>query len=164
MKEVVAKLTSPEAYKLVGQVEQPFKSVPHLPASWTEFLAKIIPYLVGLSGVLSVIGGLSTLSYAIGFNSTLMWVGSYLSLSPIYLFGSALMQLLSGALSLLAFNYLKSRAMTGWMLLFWNMVLGILNSVLTIVFGPAMGSSLLGAIIGTAIGLYLLFEIKRQYK
>ncbi len=163
MQQVIDRLTSAQAKKFVAQVEQPFKSVPHMPESWTEFLAKIAPYLAGLGGIFGILGGVSTLSYAFNFSSSLMWIDQMVGLSPVYLIITGLLEIVSGVLGIMAYKYLKARSLTGWMLMFWNMMLSLVSSVVAVILGPAFVSSLIGALIGAAIGLYILFEMKREY-
>jgi hypothetical protein len=51
---------------------------------------------------------------------------------------------------------LFARKLSGWNLLFYSDILGLVVSI--------MNGNIVGAIIGTVIGLYILFQIKSYYK
>jgi hypothetical protein len=67
----------------------------------------------------------------------------------------------NSVLLLMAFNPLKNKAMRGWVFLFWSEMLSAVDIVLSLLQGQT--GSLVGGVIGLAIGLYILFEIRGSY-
>jgi hypothetical protein len=156
---MLEQLTSPQAMKLIAQVEQPFKGLPHLPKGLVDFLVGIAPWLVGLGGVLSIIGGLSLLGNTSGMQSN-MWM-QLAGISPAYFLLSGVISLVSGALMLMAFKPLKNKELKGWVYMFWLELINVVQMAVGVAFGA---SSIVGMVIGLAIGFYILFELKPSYK
>ena len=50
---------------------------------------------------------------------------------------------------------LFARKMSGWTLLFYEQLVGFVGSILS--------GSIIGGIIGTLIGLYILFQVRTKY-
>lgn len=154
---VIAKLSSTQAQGYIDSVRAIFKDLPHLPANIREVLAKIIPWLTIVGAVLSAISGALNIFVAVGVTSTDPEV---LPRSDSELIILGLLSLLSAYISFLAFPLLKERNYSGWILLFWSSVLSAVMSLVTLFFGD---TSILGVVLGTAIGFYLTFEIESLY-
>ncbi len=149
------KLTSHEAMDFVKKIEDPFKSLPHLPKGLVEFLVKLAPWLAILGAILGLVAGpLVAIAGSLG---------TLFSLSPsilIWTIVTVVLTLLNSVLLFMAFTPLKERAMKGWMLLFWSNVIGIVEGVVGLFWSQ---SSLISTILGIVIGLYILFEMKPFY-
>lgn len=156
---MLEQLTGPAAMKLISQVEQPFKGLPHLPKGLVDFLVGIAPWLVGLGGILSILAALSSFGAATGVQSS-VWM-QLAGVSPVYFVLTGVVELVSGALMLMAFNPLKAKQLKGWVYMFWLQLINIAQMVIGIAFAS---SSIIGLVIGVAIGMYFLFELKPAYK
>lgn len=158
---MVDKMTGKDATELVKKIETAFKGLPHLPKGVVDFLVAIAPWAVGLAGVMSIVSGLGSLVATGRQNALWMALDRYAGVNSTYFTIAGIFTLVLGALYLMAFSPLKAHKMTGWMYLFWANVLGIIQSVLGVVFGFG---GIVGTVIGAAIGLYFLFEVKPRYK
>jgi len=153
-------LTNQAAVKLMDQVGQPFKSVPHLPKEITNFLVTIIPWLALIGGVTGIIGAITTITggSAVYRMSALVGVGSSYS---TYMIVASVFSLITAALLLMAFTPLKNKAAAGWAFLFWTNVVSIAQNVVSLIIWQG---GILGIIVGVIIGLYLLYEVRPLYK
>jgi hypothetical protein len=150
------KLTDKEAVNFANKVQEPFKSLPHLPKGLVEFFVKIAPWLALLGAVLGLIS--APLVAFVGGLATLF------TLSPLYLVGTvlgALLILLNSVILFMAFKPLKEREMKGWMLLFWSHMIGIAEGLLGLLNNQS--GSFISTVLGIVIGLYFLFEMKPFY-
>ncbi len=131
-----------------------FAKAPALPKSATDVLVQIAPWLALIFGVLGVLASLAA-------------TGLMTALSPMMLLGGgvgaatggivgAVLALVSSVLMLVAFPGLRDRKMAGWKYSFWSEAVSVVSSVVAL--------NLVGAVIGGAIGFYILFQIKSYYK
>lgn len=154
-------LTNDSTKKFISQIEKPFSELPHLPDSWVEFLVKIIPWGVGLSAVFSFFGALSNLRLALGRGVVNRMLQLYGGVSPAYFAMMAVFQALVFILAVKAFTPLRERQLKGWILLFWSNALALLESLVVFFF---LNGSATSMVIGTLLGYYLLFEVKKAYE
>ncbi|MFH1561401.1 MAG: hypothetical protein ABID04_02365 [Patescibacteria group bacterium] len=146
-----------EVKKVIDELEKLFSKLPHLPKGLVNFLVSVLPWLALLGGLFSVAGSLSL----IAGNHMAQFVTSWSGINPVYFRVAGVFQLLTGVLLFLAFKPLKSKDFAGWMYLFWVMVLGLVSSVTGFLFSAG---SVVSLVIGLAIQLYFLFELKPEYK
>jgi len=143
---------------LVATAEETYNRVnpPSLPAALKELLVTFAPWL-------SLLGG------ALGLLVFIPGVLLLLVLSPVAAAGGAgldyvgtiLHLILSAAgavMSILAFSGLRQRTLAGWTMAFWATA-----AYLVAGFVPIGIGSIIGALIGGAIGLYVLFQVKPYY-
>ena len=154
-------LTGKEAQSFVGKFEAVFKGLPHLPKGIIDFIVSISPWLAGLGGIGSIYGGLTGLVFSQRRAGMWQYVRAYSGIGNGYFIATAIFSLLTGALMLMAFTPLKNRKLTGWMYLFWVNILGIIQSLMSMVFGYG---GLMGVLLSAAVGFYILFEVKKSYK
>ena len=100
-------------------------------------LVLLLPFLLVALGIGTVLSPFGGGRYATGFGLV-----ASLSIAQMVLLGMALPGLFA-------------RKMSGWMLLFYEQLLGFVTSV--------VGGSIVGGIIGTLIGLYILFQVRTKY-
>jgi hypothetical protein len=160
MQQVIDSLTSKSVRDMIDTIAPTFKSAPHLPKGFVEFLANIAPWLTGLGGVLGVLSGLSLISSGMGWQASVL--SQFAVVSPAYFLVIGILQLVAAVIMLLAFKPLKDRKVEGWILMFWNMAISVVQSIVAVVFGLGIGS-VIGAAIGLAIGLYVMFEMRGEY-
>ncbi|MBW7955655.1 hypothetical protein H3C66_02880 [Patescibacteria group bacterium] len=157
MADYTEKLTDAKAMGFIDQVGDVFKGLPHLPSSIVDILVKIAPWLALLGGVLGLIAG-----PLIGILGSL---GSIMTLSPYFMFVTIVtmvVTLANSILLLMAFSPLRQQMMRGWVFLFWAQLLSVVDIVLSLLQGQT--ASIVGGLIGLAIGFYILFEIRGSYK
>lgn len=130
-----------------------YNRVPHLPAEWRELLVKIAPYITILFVVLSI----PVILAAIG-------VGAFLS--PLVAIGGGVGAVAGFSLTIIVFAIsvvleamaipgLFARSKQGWQLLFYSTLINAVYNFVTF--------NLFGFILGTALSLYLLFQVKSYY-
>jgi len=157
-------LTDPRVMKLINQVGTYFKDLPHLPKNMVDFLVKISPWLAGIGGVMSILSSISMLSALLNFSPFLRFTQINFGFGPSYLVMTLLYiasQLAMGFLLLKAFKPLKERLELGWIYLYWVMLVGLATSLISLIFSF---QSLIGMVIWLVIDLYLMFEVRAEYK
>lgn len=145
----------------LSQLEKTFeeyfgKKAPALPQNIKEIIVKIAPYLSILAAILVVpslllllgIGSLVTSLAPLGGVSSVgllpnMWLGILL-LVPVVI------------LEIMAVPGLFERKINAWRYLYWAQIINAVSSLIQY--------NIFGAIIGLAIGFYLLFQVKSFYK
>jgi hypothetical protein len=142
-------LTGKEAKKFVANFEPLFKSLPHLPPGFIKFIVSIAPWIALLGGISSILTGFGLLD-----------IDDLMELDPAAI--STILEMVMGALLLLAFSPLRKKEFKGWMFLFWAAVINIVNLIL-VIFAYSTGI-VGGSIVGVLVQLYLIFEIKSSYK
>jgi len=126
------------------------KKLPQLSDKTKKNISKFLPWLILISVILS-------------FPGVLMGIGIGSMVSPlIFLAGRGklhiirfLVNIAQLVLSALAISYLFKMKEKGWKLLYWTMLISLVNAVLYV--------SVLGVLF-TLVGLYFLYQIKSIYK
>ena len=160
MKQLTDFLTNKQARAWTSQLEPIFKQLPHVSKGLINILVSIIPWLVLLGAISSLFSGISMITSPNRLNS-FSYLIRFSTINHTYLMISGVIQLIAGSLMLLAFNPLKNKKSDGWMYLFWIVIIGIIQSLLAILFGAG---SILGLIISTLISFYIVYELKPSYK
>ena len=127
-----------------------FAKAPNLPAGLTRALVVLAPWLT-LLGLLVTLPAILALIGIGGVSLPFMAMSGYAGSYGLAVVFSVAMFILYA----LALKPLFSRSLTGWTFLFYAVLLSGLQSL-------AMGN-LGGLIIGLAIGLYLLFQMRPYY-
>lgn len=138
-----------------------FAKTPHLPHNIVEILATIAPWLALLFGVLGVLALLPMLMLIpmASFSAPMMGAVAAYGWYPMMIVGF-FAGIVSTILNLLAFRPLLKRMKKGWNLLFYSTLLSVVVTLVQIVFGSSGALS----IVGSLIGLWLLFEVRNVYK
>jgi hypothetical protein len=133
-----------------------FAKLPHLPPHARETLAGVAPWLALLGGILGLLGVFSA-----GFLTSVLfsyaWFGG--GMANLFLTVSLLIAVLASVLDLLAYTPLTARKKRGWNLIFYGAVLSAVSVLLNVIFGYGT----LFGLVGSFIGLWLLFEIRGMY-
>jgi hypothetical protein len=150
------------------------KSAPALPATWKKFLVSILPWA-------NLIIGLFTL-----YSVYLLWhwahavsqVANYVNnINAIYggpavtsvdrlsatLWVGLVVLGIEAVLYLAAFPGTLSRKMSGWNLMFYAFLVNVVYGIVVMFTSYGGFTTFIGSLIGSAIGLYLLFQIKSLY-
>jgi len=154
-------LTNKKAQELIAKVEDPFKQLPHLPQSITDFFVKIVPWGAALGGIFSVTGAITNFRLGFGMNTVGRVMRHYLGVNSAYFLLSAVIMLVLAFLAFKAFTPLRERKIEGWIYIFWSNIVSVIHSILGLIF---ISQSAIGSIVGVLIGFYLLFEIKASYE
>jgi hypothetical protein len=129
------------------------KKAPPLPKNIKEFLVQFGPYAI----VIMLFLNLPILLAAFGLSAlfaplaVLSGAGAYTSFSLGIIF-----MIISFTLLILALPGLFKHSLKGWRYLFYGTLFNFVYALLS--------GSILGALIGTAIGFYFLFQVKPLYK
>jgi hypothetical protein len=161
--------------KLEKSLEGLFKDLPSLPASAKKSLVSVWPWIALVFGViqLAVAWGLWRLMdtvqpYIDLTNQLSQYYGvtrvGYSSFDKTVIYLGIAVLVIDGIILLMAYSPLKKLQRRGWDLLFLGSVLNVLYAVVTIFIDGRGFGSFIGGLIGSAIGFYLLFQIKDAYK
>lgn len=150
-----------------------FKSAPKLPVSAKNLLVAWMPWLSLLAGLLSLWAAYSLYHWAHFANALTNYANS---LSEAFGGGKVVSSRWSvtvwvglavlaveGLIYLAAFPGLRARKYSGWSLILYATVLNAVYGVVSLFTDYGGGSSLVGYIISTAIGLYLLFQVRDAF-
>jgi hypothetical protein len=161
--------------KLEDALAGVFKNAPALPAKSKQTLAEIWPWLALVFGILQLAAAYSLYRLGHTVNALADYANQFSTafggdriaprLGLFYWLGLAVL-VLDGVILLVAYSGLKNRSKRhGWNLIFLSALLNLAYGVL-IAFDGAFGglSRLVGAVIGSAIAFYLLFQVRELYK
>lgn len=151
------------------------KNAPALPKGGKDFLVQYIPYLSLIGGLFSLWAAFGIWDWARQANKVVDWAnqlsasvgGETISTSrwTATLWISLIILVITGIIYILAYSPLKARKKAGWNLLFYALLLGVVNGIVGIFidnYGGGFGG-FIGSLIGFAIGGYLLFQIREAY-
>lgn len=144
-----------------------------LPENGRKMLVSALPWLTLIGGVLSVLAVWGVYQLATWANTwmnaaselgtTYGYAGysGYASNGPLLLM-SAILIAVEAILFFMAFSPLKERRKRGWDLLFWVSMLNVVYAVVYMVATPNL-LSLIFSLLGSLVGLYLLFQVRSHY-
>lgn len=142
-----------------------------LPTSGKEILVKALPWLALIGGVLSLFGAWGLYQLATFANN---WSNVANELSVAYgysaptanvsglIWVSLVVIVIEAVMLLAAFSPLKNHKKLGWNLVYWTSLINVAYAVLYI-FVDFNFFSLLFSLLASAIGLYLLFQIRSYF-
>ena len=150
-----------------------YKSAPALPKDTKKTIVEWWPVVALVLGVVQLWAAYALwhlysisnrfIDYA---NSFYTYTGQHVGYSgsdKIVIFAGVLVVALSGVLMLMAYGPLKAHAKRGWDLLFLGVMLSVVYAVINIfIDGRGLGS-FISNLIGVAIGLYFLYQIRDAY-
>ncbi len=149
--------------KMLGDL---LKSAPSLPEEARKGLATALPWLALVGGVLSLVGAwylydavsrLSQLYSAFGYTGPVVGVSGVAWVTVVVLIAQAV-------LFLLAFPALRTGKKSGWNFALMAMLVTIIYSVVYNLFSGYLNlGGLVFSLIGSAFGLYLLFQVRSHF-
>jgi len=157
MQKIISFFSHPAIKKLDKEFTKIFENAPHLPKKATDILVKIIPYLVLISGLLLISGGLRSI---FGFGSLHNALSFLVNVPSIYFYVIGFLQVITGIVSIAAYQPLKDRKIEGWFVLLGLNILELLMNIVSVIF---LSDGIFGLLLGLLIGLYFLYEIKSSY-
>ncbi len=144
--------------KIDQELNNVFKNAPHLPRKVTDILVKIAPYMILVSGLFMITGGLQSIFGARSFHRLLdLWA----NIPPVYFYLTGLIQIGAGVLSVMAYKPLKDKQAEGWMMMLLLNLVSIVLNFITLLF---FRQGLFGLLLGALLGFYLLYELRYAYK
>ena len=141
-----------------------FKGLPHLPKEWRHWLADNVWWLVLIGVVLGAFGILGLVPVVLGISIFTGIVAGPAAGALVIITGIVNMAVLvvSVVLEAMAVTPLKAKQKRGWDLLFLVSLVAFAGSVLNAIITGNIGH-ILGLLVGTLIGLYLLFEVRMYF-
>ncbi len=152
-----------------------FKGAPKLSNQTKESLANFWPWLALVAGLLQLLAAywlwqaarvvdvfsdyVNTLSVSLTGQSA-----GLSSMDKTVIYVGVVMLAVDALLMLMAYPELKKRTKRGWDLLFLAAVINVAYAVLQLFTYSRGFGSFLGGLIGSAIGFYLLFQVREKYK
>lgn len=160
-------------HKIEKQLAPIFKDLPELPKSAKDALVQWWPYIALILGALQLFAAwglwqLATWSnawmdYANRVSQYTAGVAVYTTTDKFIIYGGIVLLLINAVIFFMAYTPLTKKAQRGWDLIFLasliNVVYGFVQIFMT---GRGIGSFLV-SLVGSAIGFYLLFQIRSRY-
>jgi hypothetical protein len=151
---------------LENALDDVFKKAPQMPEPARKSLATALPWLSLIAGIFSLfaVWGLYTLvSFTNSIYSAYGYVAPVTNVMAV-VWISLVILLAQAILFLVAFPSLRTLKKKGWDLLFYGALLNIVYDVVFNVFNGYLNfGQLLFSLIGAAVGLYLLFQVRGYF-
>lgn len=147
-----------------------FKGLPPLPNNGKESLVKAWPWIALIFGVLQLLAAYSLWRLASFVERLNSWVTYYTATSPLSATDKAIIYLgvvvllVDAVILLMAYPHLKTRNRRGWDLLFLGALINVVYGVVQIFINDRGIGSFIFSLLGSAIGFYLLFQVRDKYK
>ena len=155
------------------------KSLPSLPRNAKKFMVTIAPWVALIGGVLSLWSAYNLWRWA----HTLSFISNYTkavnSMYSMYGYGyrapnsvahmsvvlwiAMIITVVEGVIYLLAFPGLKNQKKSGWNFLFYGLLVNVVYGIVMIFTSYGGVGTFIGYLIGSAIGAYLIFQIRSSY-
>lgn len=149
------------------------KKAPPLPAGGKKFLVEYLPWINLILGLLALYGAYALWNWAHIASSLINYANS---VSAVYggpavaadrmsvgIWVGIAVLAVEALLYIAAFPGTKARKKSGWNLLYYALLLNVVYGVVVLFADYGGVGNLFGYIIGSGIGLYLLFQIRSSY-
>jgi len=156
-------LTSKEAVRIIDQVGEVFKPLPHLPKWLVGILVTILPFFAGLVGLFGVVDTVALLPYLAKVDlmqNEYRKQGLIIDWTSPYFIMLVLSTLIIGVLYLVSVRHLFKRHSVGWVYVFWGNVVGVIQLILGVV---VEGKGLISTLLMILVGFYVLFEMRPRF-
>lgn len=157
----------PKALKIIDQVGDYFKELPHLPEGIVGFLVKVAPFFAIIGGVINLFSSLSLLAVYLNFRPfyrySYMNMGMGMGYGQSYLLLGlilAILQIAMGALLIMAFKPLQEKTKLGWVYLYYTIVISIIMSLISLLFASG---NIVASIFWILIDMYVIYEMRPSY-
>lgn len=159
---------------MLGKLEESlaglFKSAPKIPENGRKTITKWLPWIALVFGILQLLATWSLWRAGHRVSEVLDYLNTFgvdtgSDLSVVYWVALAFLAV-SALFLLLAYPGLKAMKKAGWNWMFYGALLNLVYGVASLFFDNYYGGGfgrLLGAAIGTAISLWILFQIRDNY-
>lgn len=153
---------------LEDQLAPLFKDLPELPKGFKDALVQYWPYIALALGVLQLIAAVGLFGLVTAASAVITYAGyvsatAYTGFSLIAAYAGIALLVVDAVIFFMAFSPLTKKLKRGWDLLFLSTIINLVYGVSQVFIGYRGVGSLLSSLVGTAIGLYLLFQIRDRY-
>lgn len=158
---------------LEKSLEGAFKSAPKLPEGGKKFLVQYLPFINLILGVLSLWTAYALWQWAhiaSGFidyanNLSRLYGGTAVVKDrlSVTIWLSLAVLAIEGVIYIAAFPGTRAKKKAGWNLMFYALLVNAVYGVVVLFTDYGGVGNFLGYLIGTVIGLYLLFQIRDSY-
>jgi hypothetical protein len=149
------------------------KKAPALPSGGKKALVEYLPWINLILGLLSLYTAYVLWNWAHVANRFADYANSISAIyggSPVVttrlttmIWVGLAVLVLEALLYIAAFPALRARKKSGWNLLFYAMLVNVVYGVVMLFADYGGVGTLIGSLIGSAVGLYLLFQIRGSY-
>ena len=150
------------------------KGLPKLPKNIKKILADIAPWAALLGAILSLWSAWALWDWAHAVNNLAKWAnelnaafgtGQQVAVNrlTVGVWIALVVLIIEAVIMLVAFPSLRKYAKAGWNLMFILSLINLVYGVVMLFTDYGGVGSLFGALIGTAIGWYILFQIREIY-
>ena len=149
------------------------KNLPALPSGGKKALVEWAPWLALIGGVLSLWAAWALWHWAHIANAlvnyanslSLAYGGTTVSTSrmTVGIWLGVIVLAVEGVMYLLAFPGLRDRKKQGWNMLYYALLINIVYGVVVMFTDYGGVGNLFGSLLGSAVGLYLLFQVRSAY-
>lgn len=155
---------------LEDQLSGLFKDLPALPKGAKDALVQYWPYLALALGVLQLLAAWGLWNLASYTNAWLDYASrvagtsvGYSDAEKMVIYGGVVLLVANAVIFFMAYAPLLKKAKKGWDLLFLATIINLVYGIVQIFMTSRGIGSFIGSLVGTAIGLYLLFQIRDHY-
>jgi hypothetical protein len=151
------------------------KSAPQLPANGKKMLVEWAPWVALIVGVLSLWAAYALWGWAHIATGLANYVNSLCTMyggpncnttsvdsMTFWVWLGLAVLIVEGILYLLAFPGLRDHKKSGWNFLYWGALINLVYALISLFTNYGLGN-FVGSLIGSAIGLWLLFQIRSSY-
>lgn len=162
-----------QLHKIEKSLEGPIAALPSLPKESKRGLAMVWPWLALAAGAMQLITAMWLYQWASVVNNYLDWATSASQLDDVsfvttkfslWAWLAIAVLIVDAIILLIAFPKLQKKQKTGWDLLLLAGLINLLYGFVSVLIdGRGVFSGLLGAVVGSVIGLYLLYQVREFY-
>lgn len=159
--------------KAEDSLEGVFKGLPPLPEGGREGLAKAFPWIALVFGLVQLFVGFGLWDLARTAerlndiaNSFYQYTGTRVGLSStnkMFIYLGIIILIVDAVILLMAVSPLMKRLRRGWDLLFLSALINLAYAIVSLFIHDRGIGSFLGSLLSSAIGFYLLFQIRSKF-
>jgi len=168
----VLKIMDQQLKPLEDKLAEEFKGVPPLKKKKKKMLVQWWPYVTIVAGILQLFAALALYNWGKDINkladsvnkfSSAFGVANTVEKLNIFYWISLAILVATGVIFLMAYPALQAKKRSGWSLMFLATILNAVYGVFSALNDRGGVSSLIGSLLGTAIGLYFLFQVRDMF-
>jgi len=129
------------------------KKAPEIPKKWKELIVKVAPWITVVLMVLAVPAVLALVGIGAALSPFAFLAGPVGGLGYVF---SLFLTVIAIVLEAMAIPGLFNRTRKGWQYVYWATLVGAVQNIISF--------NLAGLLIGTLLGLYILFQVRSYYK
>ena len=157
--------------KIEGKIGLLFKDLPALPDSSREALVGVWPWIALVFGVLQLLAAWALWNLVrVADNVGVLYSSFYVKypaaisgMDRTIIYLGIIVLIVDAVILLMAYPELKKRSRRGWDLLFLGALLNVAYSVVSLFIDSRGFGSFIFSLIGSAVGFYLLFQVRGKY-